>query len=363
MDGNKDNPPSAQEMLGSLMNHLIQHRQKNVCIENSTNTEPLHNEVNNVVSVEDSRQKTNAELRKTSDLLNMLQNALNADSKEREATPRCCSEGKFTATVRILSANHLPSRKKCKPKNRSSKSEDILPSCYATFETLTDSELHTPVVSKSTSPVWNYTRDVTLSTDLLWNGQKRLIFKVWRKSTNTVTCPNMQADLVLGFAAVDLSVLLAGFPAIQGWFNIMDFCGKCNGQINIHITPLEDLSKYQSNVNSAKAMITDNSGHPRDQQEPSELLSRALKRKFVELDEITQRLEQTNKKLYILFPYCINTIYPHKSWNRSFIRSFLQNGCRWVENITGRTENTVSPTSHLALFKTLLVITDIRWFE
>ncbi|VEN47129.1 unnamed protein product [Callosobruchus maculatus] len=289
MDGNKYNPPSTQDMLSSFMNQLIQQRQKNVCVENSTNTEPLDNEVNNVVSVEDARQKTNMELKRTSDLLDMLQNALNTDSKEREAKTQCCGQGKFNATVKILSANHLPGRKKCKPKNRSPKSEDILPSCYVTFETLIDSELYTTaVVSKSTSPVWNYTRDVTLSADLLTNGQKRLIFKVWRKSTNAVTCPNMQTDVVLGFAAVDLSVLLSGFPVIQGWYHIMDFCGKCNGQINIHITPLEDLSKYQSEVNAPKTMITDNSVQP--QQEPSELLSRALKRKFVELDEITQRL-------------------------------------------------------------------------
>nr|CAH7764653.1 unnamed protein product [Callosobruchus chinensis] len=291
MDGNKDNPPSTQDMLSSFMNQLIEQRQRNVCVENSTNTEPLHIEVNNAVSVQDARQKTNVELKRTSDLLDMLQNALNTDTKEREPKTKCCGQGKFNATVRILSANHLPSRKKCKPKNRSLKSEDILPSCYVTFETLIDSELHTtPVVSKSSSPVWNYTRDVTLSADLLTNGQKRLIFKVWRKSTNAVTCPNMQTDAVLGFAAVDLSVLLAGFPVIQGWFNIMDFCGKCNGQINIHITPLEDLSKYQSNTNSPKVTVTDNRVQPPDQQEPSELLSRALKRKFVELDEITQRL-------------------------------------------------------------------------
>lgn len=45
--------------------------------------------------------------------------------------------------------------------------------------------------------------------------------------------PNMQTDTVLGFAAVDLTVLLTGFPNIQGWYNIVDFSGKCNGQINV----------------------------------------------------------------------------------------------------------------------------------
>lgn len=45
----------------------------------------------------------------------------------------------------------------------------------------------------------------------------------------------MQTDLVLGFAALDLSVLGLGFPSVQGWFNIIDFMGKCNGQINVRL--------------------------------------------------------------------------------------------------------------------------------
>lgn len=66
-----------------------------------------------------------------------------------------------------------------------------------------------------------------------FQGQKRLIFKVWKKCTNAVLQPNMQTDLVLGFAALDLSVLSVGMPNVQGWFNIIDFSGKCNGQINV----------------------------------------------------------------------------------------------------------------------------------
>ncbi|CAH1960455.1 unnamed protein product [Acanthoscelides obtectus] len=297
MDEKKDNGPSSQDMLGSFLNHLIDQRQRNVCVENSTNTEPLHIDVGTSGSIDNARQRTNVELRKTSDLLDMLQNALATDKKENKEKEIDTSQAKVKAKVSILSANHLPSRKKAKPrksKNRSSRNEDVSPSCYVTFESLVNSELYTtPVVSKGTSPVWNYTREVFLSSDFLTNGQKRLIFKVWRKSTNAVTSPNMQTDVVLGFAAVDLTVLLAGFPNIQGWFNIMDFSGKCNGQINIHIMPLEDLSKYCSNANAAKeTKINDNvqTVQPPDQQEPSELLSRALKRKFVELDEITQRL-------------------------------------------------------------------------
>jgi len=45
---------------------------------------------------------------------------------------------------------------------------------------------------------------------------------------------NLRRDIVIGFSAIDLSVLLAGFPTISGWFHIMDFTGKCNGQIKVH---------------------------------------------------------------------------------------------------------------------------------
>lgn len=56
---------------------------------------------------------------------------------------------------------------------------------------------------------------------------------MWRKATNAVKQPNLQTDTVLGFAGLDLTVLLAGLPNVQGWFNITDFTKKCNGQINV----------------------------------------------------------------------------------------------------------------------------------
>jgi hypothetical protein len=132
------------------------------------------------------------------------------------------------------------------------------------------------------------------------------VFKVWRKSTNTTMTPNMQTDHVIGFATVDLTVLSAGLPSIQGWFNINDLSKKCNGQINvisvvspqpdtrvfvlqIHVTPLENVTQYKSEKCCSGHPTT--SAEPPDPTcEPNELLGRALKRKFTELDEITQRL-------------------------------------------------------------------------
>lgn len=60
----------------------------------------------------------------------------------------------------------------------------------------------------------------------------------------------------------------------------------------IHITPLEDLTKYKAQrgslVHNLAALKPETSQV--SQVEPSETLTRALKRKFTELDEITQRL-------------------------------------------------------------------------
>lgn len=67
----------------------------------------------------------------------------------------------------------------------------------------------------------------------LLQNQKRLIFKVWRKCNGNSLAPNLETDLVVGFAALDLTVLSAGLPSVQGWFNIIDFSSKCNGQIKV----------------------------------------------------------------------------------------------------------------------------------
>lgn len=44
---------------------------------------------------------------------------------------------------------------------------------------------------------------------------------------------NLERDTIIGFSAIDLSVLMAGFPMVSGWFHIMDLTGKCNGQIKV----------------------------------------------------------------------------------------------------------------------------------
>lgn len=133
------------------------------------------------------------------------------------------------------------------------------------------------------------------------NDEKRFILKVWRKaatpnsnSTSSAKAPAVPApmeDAVVGFTAVDLSVFLNGMPSILGWYNIMDFSGRCNGQIKVNIQPLENVTIYKSledgvNFQIPLSIDVDCGGI----EGGNTSLSRALKRKFTELEEITQRL-------------------------------------------------------------------------
>ncbi|KAJ8937561.1 hypothetical protein NQ314_011796 [Rhamnusium bicolor] len=190
----KEKVNSTQEMLGTFLNQLMSQRQRNVFVENSTNTEMVQPDTNkSSQSLQDAQTNTNIELRKTTDLLDSLQKALSLDGIQNVAS-----------TVKKF---------------------------------------------------------------------------VWRKATNAVMSPNTQTDVVLGFAAVDLTVLLAGFPNVQGWFNIVDFSGKCNGQINIHIIPLENLSRYElqkeeCNCNTPPSNNTKKKipqPEPEPENEPSEI--------------------------------------------------------------------------------------------
>lgn len=39
--------------------------------------------------------------------------------------------------------------------------------------------------------------------------------------------------MIIGFTAIDLGVLLTGTATITGWYNIIDFSGRINGQIKV----------------------------------------------------------------------------------------------------------------------------------
>lgn len=86
-------------------------------------------------------------------------------------------------------------------------------------------------------------------------------------------------------------------PTISGWYNIIDFSGRCNGQVKVIIQPMENLQRCQESVNCCISPSNDPSHNlmlPLSIDCSGDLsnvsLSRALKRKFTELEEITQRL-------------------------------------------------------------------------
>lgn len=65
-----------------------------------------------------------------------------------------------------------------------------------------------------------------------------------------------EVERVLGFASVDLTPLLCGFPSVCGWYNITDFSGQCHGQLKVSITPLkgvQDLRGQRKTVNEEVA--------------------------------------------------------------------------------------------------------------
>lgn len=270
------------------------------------------------------------QLRKTSELLESLQKALSqsppvaaeADlishnhhqSAISDSSISSLSQERVQMVVTIAHASHLPTVVKKKQNRRKNKNAttpqktEFEPSSYVTFESCLDQFngqlpenvvksheglVHCTAVIKSCDPQWNQSFNAEIPLDVITNPQKRFVIKVWRKaSPESELRAAPFEDAVIGFSAIDLSVLLTGLPILSGFYNIMDFSGRCNGQINLSVKPLENLSHYQDSSTSLPPLmnplnidvsVSDDSG--------STLLSRTLKRKFTELDEITQRLK------------------------------------------------------------------------
>lgn len=278
-----------------------------------------------------STQSTQPQLRKTSDLMETLQKALSqppplpitpisSNSLNDSEVPNSSSMGsnsqdKIRVRVSIEHASHLPKVIKKRANRRKNKNsmtpqkDEYDPSTYVTFESCLgqineasrpdnvvkshEGAVHCTKVVKSCDPQWNQNFDVNLPLDVLTNQQKRFVVKVWRKVSQE---SEMRAvpfeDAVIGFSAIDLSVLLTGLPVLSGYYNIIDFSSHCYGQIKLSIRPLENVQQYQDSSTSlpdASSLLNPLSIDV-DESGPN-LLSRTLKRKFTELDEITQRLK------------------------------------------------------------------------
>lgn len=260
---------------------------------------------------------------RTSDLLDSLQKALleppptpsfrplvQSSDSVPSSEDSSMSQEKIKTRVNIDFATNLKkifkkrqNRKKTKGSSTTQKIE-FEPAVYATFESVIEKahgslpktivKSHEGLVNctsvvKGCEPHWNQTFDVLLSLDMFQNPQKKFIVKIWRKvAQDSELTPTPFVDAVVGFCAIDLSVLMTGLPVLSGYYNIVDFAGKVNGQIKLSLSPQETLSQshqnflFHENIPLIKSIA--------DDDEPN-LLSRTLKRKFTELDEITQRLK------------------------------------------------------------------------
>uniref|UniRef100_A0A3B4ZL74 C2 domain containing 3 centriole elongation regulator n=1 Tax=Stegastes partitus TaxID=144197 RepID=A0A3B4ZL74_9TELE len=152
----------------------------------------------------------------------------------------------FPVTVAVDRAMHLD-LKGCPLAERSEGS----PCCCVSYVTADSAEpVSTAVVSNTDCPVWDHQHECRLLKQLLVDPQQSLVFKVWHKG---------EIERVIGFASVDLSPLLCGFPSVCGWYNITDFSGQCHGQLKVSITPLrgvQDLREQRKTVTEEAQKIS-----------------------------------------------------------------------------------------------------------
>jgi C2 domain-containing protein 3 len=271
-----------------------------------------------------SPSSSQPQLKRTSDLLETLQLALSKSTKplgtlkqeiagsSESSTSLVLQEKRIRILIILEHALHLHKVVKKKQNRRKNKTNlttsEFEPSSYATFDSSLEPQsfesnplpenvvkshegfVYCSKVIKSVDPNWNQSFDVELPLDLLTNSEKRFIVKIWRKCSQEADMkPAPFEDAVIGFTAVDLSVLLTGLPILSGYYNIMDFAGRCNGQIKLTFKPFTNLVGYQNSlpISLSSPLNVDVSLS----DDGSNLLSRTLKRKFTELDEITQRLK------------------------------------------------------------------------
>ena len=162
------------------------------------------------------------------------------------------SRDHFTAIVSVERAMHLSSL----PANLNP--EDY-PSCYVTYPVVAGDKNTveaTKVVHRSSCPVWNDAKEVTLDKKIFDKESGNLLFRVWQRENAEQTSGAIEgsagkSDKVIGFTTVDVSVLQAGFRAVNGWYNILDIHGHCQGQIKVAVTPTEPLYVTSKPVDSS----------------------------------------------------------------------------------------------------------------
>uniref|UniRef100_A0A1A9WH51 C2CD3 N-terminal C2 domain-containing protein n=1 Tax=Glossina brevipalpis TaxID=37001 RepID=A0A1A9WH51_9MUSC len=284
-------------------------------------------------SPDSSLTLSTTQIKQTADLLDMLQKALSTPPSSAATTPTPFKAANATPNLKPLQQSNaklfkfaleiqraidLPLNPPAGKSKKSSKRNGSKrfppnepPSCYVTFQadegqypTYKSHEgmvYATNIVEKSTQPRWQQRFRLATSTDYLNNLQKRFILKVWKKSALDIAQARLQPtpmeDAIVGFAALDFTVFVRGLQ-IGGYFNIVDFNGRINGQLEIRCHPLEDLTPaFISHIPHSLPNVIDSSSvdFVIDQFEQTlDLahlnLGQAIKRKFTELESISYRL-------------------------------------------------------------------------
>lgn len=183
-----------------------------------------------------------------------------------EISPRSSNNDQtFDATVTIERAFHLPRV------NDLETNESIYPNVYVSFDVIDAQSstediktvtIATRIVTSSENVSWNEVKTVSLPKSLLTGSHGGMSIKVWHRDRlymdNTDSTHSNQTsigvtDRLLGFATVDLSVLRAGFRDVNGWYNILDVHGQCQGQLKVAVTP---SNMYDSQPGTARSNDT-----------------------------------------------------------------------------------------------------------
>lgn len=191
-------------------------------------------------------QVKQVELPETADVPDRLQLLGEVESLSTSAS-RPPQPSHFRARVKVEEARRLP--RVFDPVRR----EKVAPSTFVTFTSASQSGVRStvtsPLATGTANPRWNFESAVDVGSESLVDPRRHFILKLWHHHHHSDDdgdgeddTPDLETDHVIGFAAVDLAPLkAAGFAAVCGWYNIMDFVGRCRGQIKVSITPEEDL--------------------------------------------------------------------------------------------------------------------------
>uniref|UniRef100_F7AQD6 C2 domain-containing protein n=1 Tax=Ciona intestinalis TaxID=7719 RepID=F7AQD6_CIOIN len=160
------------------------------------------------------------------------------DSQPQETLVTKSNEFSFYAAVSVERAMHLP------PLSPVQDDQSNKTSRFVSYQVLTgdkDTTTITCAVSSSSCPVWNDSKQVLLDRKLLDPGGGSVLFRVWDRESGNEEDVVIATDRMIGFATVDISVLSSGFGAVNGWYNLLDIHGNCQGQLKVAITPTEPL--------------------------------------------------------------------------------------------------------------------------